>query len=260
MAHSLSLESTTFLIHWDVHGSTVFIYPCLVCLSTFSGRITIAKGLDNSADFFWLGCLSTLLGRIIQGDLAAFASNSLWLGCLSTFSGRIPQEDLAAFAICDSGLLRIEIFRVSATSIDPKLWLPCFVSSRMFSLFSLLRLIFSTINWVMQSSILTSNWMLEWFTNRTFTSPWCYAWIRVGWQALPSGPDWGQGNKVFQVRGLLDGDKTLVAASGEGSLVTEWSPKVKGVSRTSYLLKVQVETCKVWARMQEGVNGLLGLL
>ena len=77
---------------------------------------------------------------------------------------------------------------------------------------------------------------------------------------MPSGPGWGQGNKVFQVGGLLDGDKTLVAASREGSLVTERSPKVKGVSRTSYLLKVQVETCKVRARMQEGVNGLLGLL
>ena len=62
---------------------------------------------------------------------------------------------------------------------------------------------------------------------------------------LPSGPGWGQDNKVFQVGGLLDGDRTLIAVSGKGSLVTEQSPKVKGVSRTSYLLKVQVETCKV---------------
>ena len=77
---------------------------------------------------------------------------------------------------------------------------------------------------------------------------------------LPSGPGWGQGNEVFPVGGLLDGDKMLVAASREGSLVTEQSPKVKGVSRTSYLLKVQIETCKVQARMQEGVDGLLGLV
>ena len=62
---------------------------------------------------------------------------------------------------------------------------------------------------------------------------------------LPSGPGWGLGNKVFQVGGLLNEDRTLVAVSGGGSLVTEWSPKVKGVSRTSYLLKVQVETCRV---------------
>ena len=87
-----------------------------------------------------------------------------------------------------------------------------------------------------------------------------YTWIQVGWQVLPSDPGQGQGNKVFPVGGLLDGDKTLVAASRKGSLVTEWSPKVKGVSRTSYLLKVQIETCKVRARMQERVNGLLGLL
>ena len=58
----------------------------------------------------------------------------------------------------------------------------------------------------------------------------CYTWIQVGWQALPSGPGWGQGNEVFPVGGLLDGDKMLVAASGEGFLVTERSPKVKGVS------------------------------
>ena len=62
---------------------------------------------------------------------------------------------------------------------------------------------------------------------------------------LSSGPGWGLGNKVFQVRGLLDRDRTLVAASGGGFLMTERSPKFKGVSRTSYLLKVQVETCKV---------------
>ena len=78
---------------------------------------------------------------------------------------------------------------------------------------------------------------------------------------MPSGPGWGLGNEVFQVGGLLNGNKTLVAASkGGGSLVIEQSPKVMGVSRTSYLLKVQVETCKVQARMREGANGLLGLL
>ena len=58
---------------------------------------------------------------------------------------------------------------------------------------------------------------------------------------LPSGSGWGLDNEVFQVGGLLDGGKTLVAASGRrggGFLVTEQSPKVKGVSRTSYLLKV----------------------
>ena len=77
---------------------------------------------------------------------------------------------------------------------------------------------------------------------------------------MPSGPGWGQGNEVFQVGGLLNRDKTLVAASEKGSLVIGWSPKVKGVSRTNYLLKVQIETCKVQARMREGVNRLLGLL
>ena len=46
---------------------------------------------------------------------------------------------------------------------------------------------------------------------------------------MPFGLGWGQGNEVFQVRGLLDEDKTLVAVSREGSLVTEQSPKVKGV-------------------------------
>ena len=98
MACFLSLESTTFLIHWDVHGSTVFIHPCLNCLSPFSGRIAIARGLDDSADFFWLGCLSTLLGRIIWGDSVAFAGCSWWLCYLSTFSGWIPQGDSTAFA------------------------------------------------------------------------------------------------------------------------------------------------------------------
>ena len=52
IARSLSLESTTFLIHWDIHRSTVFIQPCQDCLSTFSGRIAVAIGLDDSAVFF----------------------------------------------------------------------------------------------------------------------------------------------------------------------------------------------------------------
>ena len=171
MAHSSSLESTTFLIHWDVHRSTVFIHPCLVYLSPFSGRITIARGLDNLADLFWLGRLSTLSGRITWGDSAAFAGYSLWLCCLSTFSGRIPQGDSAAFINLILGLLRIKIFGVSATSIDPKPWSPHFVLLRVFSSFSLSRLIFLTISWAMQTPVFTSNWMLEWFTNRTLTSP-----------------------------------------------------------------------------------------
>ena len=171
MAHSSSLESTTFLIYWDIHGSTVFIHPCQDCLSTFSGRIAIAMGLDNSAVFFWLGCLSTLLGRITRGDSAPFASCSLWLSCLSTFSGRIPQGNSTAFANLVSGLFRIEIFGVSATPVDPNPWSPRLVSLRWFSLFSLSRLIFSMINWVMQSPIFISNCTLEWFTNSTLTSP-----------------------------------------------------------------------------------------
>ena len=171
MACSSSLESTTFLIHWDIHGSTVFIHPCHNCLSPFSGRIAIAKGLDDSAVFLGLGHLSIFLGRITWGDSVAFADCSLWLCCLSTFSGRVPQGDLAAFTDWFLGLLRIEIFRVSATPVDLKPWLPHFVLSRVFSLFSLSRLIFSTINWAMWSPIFTSNCILEWFTNRTFTSP-----------------------------------------------------------------------------------------
>ena len=171
MAHSLSLESTTFLIHWDVHGSTVFIQPYWDCLSTFSGRIVIAIGLDDSAVFFWLGCLSTLSERITWGDLVAFPGCSLWLCCLSTFSGRIPWGDSATFADWASGLFRIKIFGVSATPVDLKPWLPHLVLLRLFSLFSLSRLIFLMINWAMQSSVLTSNYTLEWFTNRTFTSP-----------------------------------------------------------------------------------------
>ena len=77
MACSSSLGSTTFLIYWNVHRSTVFIHLCLVCLSPFSGRIAIARGLDDSADFFWLGHLSTLSERITWGDPVAFARCSL---------------------------------------------------------------------------------------------------------------------------------------------------------------------------------------
>ena len=85
------------------------------------------------------------------------------------------------------------------------------------------------------------------------SSRYCYTWIRVGQQALPSGFGWGLGNEVFQVRGLLDRDKTLVAASGGGGVLGDrMVTQGQGVSRTSYLLKVQVETCKVQARMREG--------
>ena len=58
-----SFWSTTFLIHWDVHGSTMFIQFLgeVLDVSTFSGRIVLP--LDNSAEFG----LSTLLERIIVG-------------------------------------------------------------------------------------------------------------------------------------------------------------------------------------------------
>ena len=54
---------TTFLIHWDVHGSTVFIQVLGEALdvSTFSGRIILFLG--DSAEFG----LSTLSERIIVG-------------------------------------------------------------------------------------------------------------------------------------------------------------------------------------------------
>ena len=55
--------STTFLIHWEVHGSTVFIQVLGEALdvSTFSGRIVLFLG--DSAVFG----LSTLSGRIVVG-------------------------------------------------------------------------------------------------------------------------------------------------------------------------------------------------
>ena len=145
MARSLSLEFTTFLIHWDVHGSTVFIQPCLDCLSPFSRRIAVARGLDNSVVFFWLGHLSTLSGRITRGDSAVFAG-------------------------LFSGLFKIEIFGVSVMPVDLNPLLLHLVSSRLFSSFSLSRLIFLMINWAMQSPVFISNCMSEWFTNRTLTS------------------------------------------------------------------------------------------
>ena len=41
----------------------------------------------------------------------------------------------------------------------------------------------------------------------------CYTWIWIGQQALPSGSDWNLDNEMFQVEGLLNKDKILVAAS-----------------------------------------------
>ena len=56
-------RSTTLLIHWDIHGSTVFIQVLGEALdvSTFSGRIILFLG--DSAEFG----LSTLSGRIVVG-------------------------------------------------------------------------------------------------------------------------------------------------------------------------------------------------
>ena len=120
---------------------------------------------------FWLDHLFTLLERITWGDSAVFTDFSLWLGCLSTFSGRMPQGDSAAFANLVLGFLRIWIFRVSTTPINPKPWYPCFISLREASSFSFSRLIFLTINWAIQTPVFISNWMSEWLINRTLTSP-----------------------------------------------------------------------------------------
>ena len=78
IAHFSSLESTIFLSHWDIHGSTVFIHCCFIYLFLFSGRIIITRGLDDLANFpFWLDCLSTLLERIALGNSAVFTDFSL---------------------------------------------------------------------------------------------------------------------------------------------------------------------------------------
>ena len=44
----------------------------------------------------------------------------------------------------------------------------------------------------------------------------------------PSGPGWGLDNEVFQVGGLLDGDKTLVVVSGGGGGVHDYRMVTQG--------------------------------
>ena len=135
----------------SVHPLLPFsFFLMIILLIHLSGRIAIALWLGNSAVFF-----------------------SLWLGFLSTFSGRIAVAiGLGnSVAFINLGFFKMWILGISATPIDLNQLSPYSMSLREFFLFSSSKLIFSMINWVIQSPFLISNWMSEWLIRSILTSP-----------------------------------------------------------------------------------------